>query len=172
MKIWITGSSGSGKSTLSKQISDSLNIKVYHSDHITWQENWVLRDKSAQLELINDISSKDQWIFDGNKFTYSKRDGRYETCDVLIHIETNRFVCLFRVVNRFLKHRNDTREDLAQGCEENLDMAHLKQVFFKYPKAKRWRKSFFEDLTINRKNIQVLTNKTSLERWIKKNNIK
>lgn len=39
-KIVLIGSGGSGKFTLARQLSEKLNINVYHLDSLLWRPNW------------------------------------------------------------------------------------------------------------------------------------
>ena len=52
-KIIVIGSSGSGKSTLSKQLSNILDIPVYHLDALFWKPNWVMITKDEQKIFKN-----------------------------------------------------------------------------------------------------------------------
>lgn len=170
-KIWITGSSGSGKTTLANRVAESLDLPVYHRDQIIWQENWVERSEEDQIHRIKKISEQDGWVFDGNRLGASKVDGRFHTCDVLIHLEANRFICLLRVVRRYFKHRHDHRKDLAEGCKEALDWILIKYVLFQYPSRKKNRESFFNELKASRKDVKILCHKKDINKWLEDNNI-
>ena len=171
MKIWIAESGGSGKTTLSNRIAGALKLEVIHRDQISWMENWVLRDEKDQIQMIKDLTSKDQWIFDGNKFSASKEDGRFETVDVLIHLNTHPLLCFIRTLVRYLKHKNKPRQDLAKGCDEDLDLNHLKYILYDYPKAKKKRKEFFELLKEKRPEVIIISDKKDLKFWLQENNI-
>ena len=167
MKIWIAGSGGSGKTTLSNQIGKAFNVEVIHRDQISWMENWVLRDEKDQIQMIKNLTLKDQWIFDGNKFTASKEDGRFETVDVLIHLDTHPLLCCIRTLTRYIIHKNNPRQDLASGCEEDLDLKHLKYILYDYPKAKKKREAFFKLLKEKRPQVTLISDKKTLNKWLK-----
>lgn len=164
-RIWITGSSGSGKTTLANSLGDKLNIPVYHRDQISWKENWQVSSEKEQIELIKEISVKDKWIFDGNRFTASKKDGRLNNCDTIIHINFNRFLCLYRGVKRYFKHKNKARADLAPGCDEEFDMNVVKFILFDYPKKKFKRQKLFKEAEELGKRVIMLNGKIDYNEW-------
>jgi len=170
-RIWITGSSGSGKTTYATRIGNKLNIPIYHRDHITWQENWKERSDTDQIEIVREISQMDRWVFDGNRFSASKLDGRFENCDVLIHLSRNRFTCFFRALKRYFENRNSPRKDLPEGCKEEFDWTLCKYILFQYPKQKKQRELFFDDLKMARNEVTVLKRRREINKWLKENNI-
>jgi adenylate kinase family enzyme len=124
-KIWITGESGSGKTTLARALGKKYNIPVYHRDSISWGKNDYERTTEEQLEIIKMFTSNNNWIFEGNMYTLSKKDGRLDNCDTIIHLEINRFLCVYRGFMRWIKHRNNPREEFAEGCKENYPISFV-----------------------------------------------
>lgn len=57
-KIIIIGSSGSGKSTLSRQLSNILDIPVYHLDALFWKPNWIMTTKDEQIDIQKSLLEK------------------------------------------------------------------------------------------------------------------
>ncbi|QVK17659.1 AAA family ATPase [Mycoplasmatota bacterium] len=170
-RIWITGSSGSGKTTIANKLGNKLNIPVYHRDRITWKENWQERSEKEQIEIIKEISEKDKWIFDGNKFSASKNDGRFDNCDMIIHININRFLCLYRGVRRYLKHRHHTRPEFSEGCYEEYNMEAIKYVLFGYPKKKYERQLLFNEARKLGKEVIILNGRKEVRAWCNKLNL-
>ncbi len=68
-RIAIYGGSGSGKTHFSKKLGDKLDIPVYHLDDIFHGPNWKQLNTKDFRTRINEITSQDKWIIDGN---YSK----------------------------------------------------------------------------------------------------
>jgi len=99
-RIWIAGNAGSGKTTLANLIGEKLDIPVYHRDYITWHEDFTMRTEDEQIVMTKSIIKTNRWVFEGARFTASKIDGRLERCDVIIHLELNRFLCAYRVCKR------------------------------------------------------------------------
>ncbi|QVK21355.1 topology modulation protein [Mycoplasmatota bacterium] len=167
-KIWITGSSGAGKTTLANKLGSKLNIPVYHRDKITWKENWITRSEKEQIELVMGISNKDKWIFEGNRFTASRVDGRLDNCDTLIYLDMNRFICFYRCLKRYLTHRNNPRCELPKGCKEEFTMEVAKYILFEYPRKKSQLKQFLKETTSFGKKVIILKGKREVKKWYKK----
>ncbi|QVK17651.1 AAA family ATPase [Mycoplasmatota bacterium] len=170
-RIWITGSSGSGKTTLANKLENKFNISVYHRDSITWKENWQERSEKEQIDIIKELSEKDKWIFDGNKFSASKKDGRFENCDTIIYININRFIYLFRGLRRYFKHKYDARPELSEGCYEEYNMEVVKYVLSGYPKKKIERQLLFNEAEKLGKQVIILNGHKEVKAWCNKLNL-
>ena len=128
MKIAIIGYSGSGKSTLARQLAEEYNIPVLHFDRVQFRPNWEIRPQaSKEIMTKTFLDLHKDWVIDGN---YSKLsfERRMEEADVIIMLLFNRFSCLCRVTRRYLKYKNATRSDMADGCKEKLDAEFVKWV--------------------------------------------
>lgn len=148
----VIGSGGAGKSTLSKELSKKLNIPVYHLDYFLWRPNWQGVPREEQIPIQHDLISKEEWIIDCN---YGGTiDIRLNAADTIIYLDIHRMICVYRVLKRMLKYRNKQRPDMAEGCEEKLDLEFLKWVW-NYPKTKRHE-------TINKLN-QLKKDKTIIK---------
>lgn len=170
-RIWITGSSGSGKTTLANRLGKKLNIHVFHRDQITWMENWQERSEEEQIKIVKEITIKEKWIFDGNRFTASKVDGRFDNCDTLIHLNINRFLCLYRGIRRYFEHKNDARADLSKGCDEEYGMEAVKYVLYGYPSKRSKRQELFAKAEKLGKKVIILNDHKSLKKWCVKMNL-
>ena len=128
MKIAIIGYSGSGKSTLARQLAEEYNIPVLHFDRVQFRPNWEIRPQaSKEIMTKTFLDLHKDWVIDGN---YSKLsfERRMEEADVIIMLLFNRFSCLCRVTRRYLKYKNATRSDMADGCKEKLEAEFVKWV--------------------------------------------
>ena len=128
MKIAIIGYSGSGKSTLAGKLADHYGIPVLHFDKVQFRPNWEIRPQpSKEIMTKTFLDLHKDWVIDGN---YSKLsfERRMEEADVIILLLFNRISCLYRVTRRYLKYKNTTRSDMADGCKEKLDWEFVKWV--------------------------------------------
>ena len=128
MKIAIIGYSGSGKSTLAGKLADYYGIPVLHFDKVQFRPNWEIRPQpSKEIMTKTFLDLHKDWVIDGN---YSKLsfERRMEEADVIILLLFNRISCLHRVTRRYLKYKNATRSDMADGCTEKLDWEFVKWV--------------------------------------------
>ncbi|MBP2003355.1 hypothetical protein [Halobacillus andaensis] len=134
LRIAILGSAGSGKSTLAKNLGSILNIEVVHIDQLFWKPGWL---QSTQEELLTKQEihlQKQSWIIEGNYSTVW--EDRLQAADTVIFLDMNRFLCTYRVLNRWMKYRGRTREDLAEDCPERMTMEFIRYVW-QFPEKKR-----------------------------------
>ena len=131
MKIAIIGYSGSGKSTLARKLGEQYNIPVLHFDTVQFLPNWEIRSQEEKAAMTkNFLDTHNAWVIDGNysKLSYERR---MEEADVIILLLFNKISCLYRVTHRYLKYKNATRPDMAQGCKEKLDWEFITWVLWK-----------------------------------------
>lgn len=162
-KIAIIGSGGAGKSTFARQISDKLNIEVYHLDAILWKPNWVGTSKDEQKQIQHNLVAKESWIIDGNYG--GTLDIRLNTADTVIFLDIHRVTCIYRAIERVLRYRNKTRPDMGEGCEEKFDMGFLKWVW-DYPKKKRPSILKMLEEVSKEKNVIILCSPKEVKEFI------
>jgi adenylate kinase family enzyme len=131
-KIIVIGSGGAGKSTFSKQLGNALNIQVIHLDALYWKPNWVKTPRDEWTEIVRNLLERDSWIMDGN--FGGTREMRMKACDTVIFLDIPSRVCLYRVLKRFFLNRGKTRPDMADCCNEKIDMEFI-HVRVQYPAA-------------------------------------
>ena len=133
-RIAVVGSGGAGKSTLSRNLSEILNLPIYHLDNYFWEPGWQMADTNKWLKINNELINEEKWIIDGNfKSTMSNR---LEAADTIIFLDIKRIVCLLNAWKRYYKYRNKRRPDLAKGCFEKIDFKYYKWIWG-YPKRSR-----------------------------------
>lgn len=67
MKIFIVGNIASGKTTLSNELSNYLELPLFHIDEIVHDDiNNIKRTEEEQIKIINDINRNNkEWIIEG-----------------------------------------------------------------------------------------------------------
>ncbi len=132
-RIMLVGSPGSGKSFLARALAKTLGYDLIHLDVEYWQPNWVNTPKAEWEEKHQQLISGHQWIIDGNYS--STMEARWQAADLVIHLDTSRWLCLWRVIHR---HGNK-REDLPQYLEEryNQDFLAFLKYIWDFPHTKR-----------------------------------
>jgi adenylate kinase family enzyme len=133
-KIAIVGPSGSGKSTLARQLGEGLALPVIHLDAHFWSAGWVEAAEAQWRETVGSLVMGEQWIIDGNYS--STMDLRLPRAETIIFLDFPRWLCLLRVLRRWLAYYGDTRPDLPDGCPEKVDFEFLRWIW-DYPQRSR-----------------------------------
>jgi adenylate kinase family enzyme len=130
-RIIVLGSSGSGKSTLARRIGDLLALEVIHLDSYYWQPNWTATPEEEWAQKVAELLKRDRWVMDGNY--PSSLELRVAHADTVIFLDQRRWICLWRCLKRFVMHRGENRPELAEGCNEKIDLDFLKWIW-NYPR--------------------------------------
>lgn len=165
MKIAIIGYSGCGKSTLALKLSKVYHLPVCHLDALYHLPNWESRpDEEFDQLIIDFMNQHEDWIIEG---TYSRHvPKRFEEADVVIALFYNRFVCLRSVIKRYKMYKNDTRPDMAEGCQEKLDFEFIKWVLWK-GRSKKKKKKLQAIIKQAKKGIQFKSRR-ACQKYLKK----
>lgn len=130
MKIAIVGYSGSGKSTLARELAKKYQTDVLHFDAVHFMPDWKIRSDEEKKRITeNFLNTHDSWVIDGN---YSELfyERRMEEADIIILLLFNRFSCLYRAYCRYIRYKNTTRPDMAEGCKEKFDLEFVKWILW------------------------------------------
>ena len=170
-RIWITGSAGAGKTTLANRIGKHLGIEVTHRDAISWYGNWKMRAEKEQIKMVQEATRRPKWIFDSNRFTAAKVDGRYDTADTIIALELNRWLCLSRIFKRYRQNKGTVRPDLVDECYETVDFEIVKYILWDYPKRRKRRMSYLSQARQDGKKVYIFKTQKQIDRWLKERGI-
>ena len=131
MKIAVIGYSGAGKSTLARALGERYSVPVLHLDSVYHGPNWTKRnDGEVMREIVDFLDSHDAWVIDG-EYPRFHLERRIEEADRIIIMDFNRFACLRRVWRRYRRYHGASRPDIAEGCNEKLDLEFLHWVLWK-----------------------------------------
>ena len=126
-RIAIIGATGAGKTMLARRLATIVPARLVHADSYIWGPNWALRDRArAEAELRSVLRAQDDWIAEGY-LNYAARE-MLELADLVIYLDYSRPRLLLNNVARWLRHRRRRRPELAEGCEERLDLARLREI--------------------------------------------
>ncbi|OPZ79014.1 MAG: topology modulation protein [Alphaproteobacteria bacterium ADurb.Bin438] len=125
-KITIIGCAGAGKSTLATKLSLITKLPLFHLDKEYFGKNWQKPDKEAFKSRLDEIINKDEWIIDGNYYSYL--DQRLKLVDLVIFLNVPSYICFFRALKRMILPKYKSRKDMAEGCFERFDLNFLKYI--------------------------------------------
>ncbi len=127
-RISIIGPNGAGKTTLARVLSGKLNLPIIHVDSYIWGKNWTLNDRNkAENKIKILLTNEERWIADGY-INYAPKE-MLELSDLVIYLNYTNIRSVFYNIKRWIKHRKNKREELPEGCEEQLKIKSLYQVF-------------------------------------------
>ncbi|MRH45094.1 topology modulation protein [Aquibacillus halophilus] len=134
-RIMVIGvSAGVGKSTFARKLSASLDINAYHLDAIYWEPGWVETSFNKFSTKQREIVQQEEWIIEGNySSTFDIRENR---ADTIIYLQLPLYICVFRVLKRWINNRGKTRIDMGKDCKEKMDWEFLKFIVTTYHKRK------------------------------------
>lgn len=129
-RVLIIGSGGAGKSTLAKALAERTGLPLIHLDRHYWRPGWTEPPREEWHEHLRALLDGERWIMDGNYGGTLRL--RIPYADTIVFLVFPRRLCIWRVLKRYLMHRNRSRDDMADGCPERLAWAFL--VFlWRYP---------------------------------------
>src|SRR3989344_8026172 len=134
-KILIIGSPGAGKSTFANKLAKILNREITHLDKLYYKTGWVRVPKDEWVAIVKNLSSKDEWIMDGNY--RGTLNIRLQKSDTVILFNFNRFLCLYSAFARSLN--KDQPFDKAIGNKNKLSWDLVKKIIT-FPKRDLGRK--------------------------------
>lgn len=118
-RVLVVGSSGAGKTTLARRVANKLELTHLSMDReFFWLPGWVARERSEQRKMIAEAVMEDRWVMDGSN--PSSFDLRLPRAHIVLWMRVPRLVCIYSVYRRAIKTYGRTRQDMAEGCKEQL----------------------------------------------------
>lgn len=133
-RVLVIGSGGSGKSTFAIRLAAITGLPLIHLDAHFWQPGWVEMPRDEWAVKVEQLITQERWLMDGNFGGTMER--RIAACDTVIFLDISRWVCLWRVILRRMRHHGHARPDMTPGCNEKLDWSFLWWIF-RYPEQRR-----------------------------------
>jgi len=118
LRIAVIGTSGSGKTTVSAEIARRLKIRHIELDAIYWRQGWNGTPLVEFREAVEDATTGDAWVVDGN---YRRvRDIVWRKAELVVWLDLSFSTVFWRIVLRTVK-RIVTRQHLWNMNRERLD---------------------------------------------------
>ncbi len=105
----------------------------------------------------------------GNRWNYNNffQKERLEQADKIIFMNFPRRICICRVFKRYFKHKNTTRESMANGCIEKIDLEFIWWILHKG--RTKERRNHYKQIEIDFKDkIIILKNKKEVNSFLQK----
>lgn len=116
-RIIVVGTTGSGKTTMAGRLAQKLNLPHTELDALNWGPDWTMLPNENFRALVDQASSKNRWVIDGN---YSRsRDITWPRADTIVWLDYSLPRILWRLWRRTLR-RTLTKEELWAGNQERL----------------------------------------------------
>lgn len=138
-RILVLGGSCSGKTTLARQLSQKLQIKVFHLDDYYWFGEWQNIGKERLLEEVHEITVREEeWIIEGN---YSiVRDNIWQDCTCIYLCYTAPLTLFFRILRRsFDRERKGVPLEVRRSTKLREPFFELLYHAMRYQLVKRKR---------------------------------
>lgn len=104
-QIIIIGCPGSGKTYFAKQLSEILQIELFHMDNIYWKKDKTHISRGELISAVDRIISQSEWILDGNYI--STIEQRIKGADTIFLFDYITKDCLEGVKSRIGVKRDD-----------------------------------------------------------------
>lgn len=164
MKIAILGYSGSGKSTLGQQLANQYKVPVLFLDTVQFLSNWVERDTNEGCSIVWNFMQNESWVIDGNYNDFFQKE-RLEQANKIILLNFSRRVCLYRAFKRFFQHKNKTRESMATGCIEKMDLEFVWWILHE-GRTKKRRNHYKQIASLYKDKTLILKNQKQVDEFI------
>jgi adenylate kinase family enzyme len=133
-RVLVIGSGGSGKSTFARQLAERTGLPLVHLDELYWRPGWQAPPDAEWDQTVATLIEGEAWLMDGN---YGRTLAmRLAACDTAIFLDRSRWLCVWRIIARWLRYRGVQRPEMASGCPERLTWEFVWWVWA-YPTRQR-----------------------------------
>lgn len=116
-RILVVGTTGSGKTTMASRLAEKLDLPHSELDALNWGPDWTMRPPEEFISLVDQVSSGERWVIDGN---YSRaREILWPRADTVVWLDYALPRVLWRLWWRTMR-RGVGREELWSGNRERL----------------------------------------------------
>ena len=118
-RISVVGCTGSGKTTMARSLAASLDIPHLELDSVYHQAEWTPLPDGEFRSVVDEFTSQDRWVVDGNYNSTGVLDLAWERADTVIWLDPPKRDVMSGVTYRTLR-RGARREELWNGNRESL----------------------------------------------------
>lgn len=164
MRIAVIGYSGAGKSTMARELGKLYSCPVLHLDRVQFEARWKERDRESALKIVEEFMQNPDWVIDGN-YSGFYQERRLKEADMIVFLNFPRMLCFWQAVKRRIEYNNKVREDMADGCNEKLDLEFARWLLFDGRTRKRV-KHYESIAAVYPQKIYVLRNREQAEEFM------
>lgn len=110
------------------------------------------------------MQDNESWVIDGNYTSFHQQE-RLEQADTIIYMDFPRLVCLYNAVKRYLRYKNTSRESMASGCNEKIDIEFVWWILHK-GRTREIRRHYREAIFLYKDETVVLKNRKQADAYI------
>ncbi|GAB3542696.1 AAA family ATPase [Arthrobacter tecti] len=165
-RVVFFGVTGSGKSTAAQSYAAATGLPLVEVDSdIGWLPGWVERNLAEQNRIVEEIASRDEWVFDSFYGRWSDR--LIPRAEAIIALDYPRWVSLARLLRRTMR-RMVLRERVCNGNTETFGRAVARDSIirwhFKSFESKKARIRAYQEAGLP---VLHFTNPSQLEQWLR-----
>lgn len=170
-RVSVVGSTCSGKTTFARELAGILGVPAVELDALNWGANWMMVDEAVFRERVDQATSGDAWVVDGNYGGRGARNIVWPRADTVVWLDLPLRVIVARLWRRSVG-RIRSREVLWSGNRETFRNTFLSRdsLFVWALKTYRRRKRIYGDLLARPENAHLdvhhVTSAAHAERWL------
>ena len=123
LRIAIVGISGTGKTTYARKLSALTGLSLHHMDSLFWRGEWEVVPEKLYISAQSLLIAKSDWIIEG--YIDPALSERAHAADLIIDLDFPGWLCAWRVILRWLRHRSSARAELPKEATERLRLRFL-----------------------------------------------
>ena len=174
-RVSVVGNSGSGKSRLAERIAQVLDVPYVELDAIHHLHDWRPIDPDVFVARIEEITSTDAWVIDGNYRTVVVDGPVWERADTVVWLDLPRRTVMFQVTRRTVtrivgrkKLWNDNREPLRNLWSWDPNTSIIRWAWTQHAKYQERYCSAMESPALDHIAFVRLTSHDAADQWLNK----
>jgi len=117
-RIAIIGISASGKSVFGRELAQKTGLSLIHMDQLFWTGDWNEVPESDYLKKHEEIIGLEKWIIEG--YVEESMVERLRKADLIVYLDYPGWLCAWRFIGRWFKHRKEARPELPKEALERF----------------------------------------------------
>ena len=170
-RVAVIGCSCAGKTTFARRLAAATGGSFVELDAIHWLPNWVERPNDEFREIVDEATTVERWVADGN-YSYAQ-DIIWDRATAVVWLNYSFPLVLYRAFTRTIA-RSVTGRELFSGNKESLRKAFFSKdsillwvLTTYFPRRKRYRE-IFESGEYPHLNFIEFRRSRDVEKFLKK----